>query len=599
MTSFADKPGWSFPTSSLLPICTFLINIKPSKYPFANADFLDSLRSLFNLRLLSPRILRDWDSIVPSVLLTYVRTVLNAPPSITKGEEALHVIKTCYGWAEGGDLDLNYSVDYSLCLRYRDVKRAIVEDEKLRALRDSYLFQGGNEGDGMERGEWKLDEDVFDPPYSINVSADVDLFQRISWLNVSPENYLPTGVNVEGHTHFAPSDEMIGSYDDLCVDFVESMSEKGRNELRKNMQDYTAFRGFFSIKGDFTKKGEETRQKILQSNKYPPFFGMFNVYNQIGVFHLYPFLRIYRTGGTYLAVITEFFKRSQYENFIEATRLVFTLSTTEDSPFTSGHVYRLNNFGSTPENLLWPRSGVNNVGTEPGEVWAGFGIEEAPSLIDFMENYVYGVRDGRIGTTDFDLLKVLRYGQLEPPTAIAPDLFKVRTPPRETEGINVEVSYIQYDFMEFASSQVAYAYSFKLWTEGLDYDVQLLSRHWRFEDSEGGVQVVDGEGVIGMYPILHNDGSYSEKGRHYPRDKFGPFSYQSCTGNLDVVKMTGHLRFKIIEASPKCTVAGSGDEGGIRGTFVDAYMPELEFKGGASPTFLPVQIIDGNKMWSN
>lgn len=32
--------------------------------------------------------------------------------------------------------------------------------------------------------------------------------------------------------------------------------------------------------------------------------------------------------------------------------------------------------------------------------------------------------------------------------------------------------------------------------------VQLLSRHWQISDARGGLQVVDGEGVIGEQPII-------------------------------------------------------------------------------------------------
>ena len=87
----------------------------------------------------------------------------------------------------------------------------------------------------------------------------------------------------------------------------------------------------------------------------------------------------------------------------------------------------------------------------------GVAIEEAGSLISFVETYLQNVSDGRIGTTDYDMFKagVVNGGDNY---SRGVDLFKIKAPIRETGGINVEVNYMQYDFHEVMSSEVGYAY---------------------------------------------------------------------------------------------------------------------------------------------
>ena len=69
---------------------------------------------------------------------------------------------------------------------------------------------------------------------------------------------------------------------------------------------------------------------------------------------------------------------------------------------------------------------------------------------------------------------------------------------------------------------------------------QLWSRHWRITDDVAGTtHEVDGEGVIGMYPLLH-EGGYTESGDSFD----GIFQYQSCTGGaMKRGSFAGHLRF--------------------------------------------------------
>ena len=68
---------------------------------------------------------------------------------------------------------------------------------------------------------------------------------------------------------------------------------------------------------------------------------------------------------------------------------------------------------------------------------------------------------------------------------------------------------------------------------------QLFSRHWRITNhSTGRTDVVDGEGVIGMFPILR-EGGYMERRQEYS----GTFQYQSCSGPMESGAFQGHVRF--------------------------------------------------------
>jgi uncharacterized protein affecting Mg2+/Co2+ transport len=67
---------------------------------------------------------------------------------------------------------------------------------------------------------------------------------------------------------------------------------------------------------------------------------------------------------------------------------------------------------------------------------------------------------------------------------------------------------------------------------------QLQSRHWHITDYDTGeIDRVDGEGVIGMYPILL-EGGYIEDGEECS----GSFQYQSCSGAMQG-SFQGHMQF--------------------------------------------------------
>eukprot|EP00934_Nitzschia_sp_Nitz4_P003088 Nitzschia sp. Nitz4//scaffold70_size99833//57737//59408//NITZ4_004598-RA/size99833-snap-gene-0.147-mRNA-1//-1//CDS//3329557144//3078//frame0 len=73
---------------------------------------------------------------------------------------------------------------------------------------------------------------------------------------------------------------------------------------------------------------------------------------------------------------------------------------------------------------------------------------------------------------------------------------------------------------------------------------QLFTRQWWFSDSSSGqTNFVEGQGVIGLYPILL-DGGFSVMGSTTSDDFVpGTFQYQSCTGSMNSGSFRGKLGF--------------------------------------------------------
>ena len=77
-----------------------------------------------------------------------------------------------------------------------------------------------------------------------------------------------------------------------------------------------------------------------------------------------------------------------------------------------------------------------------------------------------------------------------------------------TEGVTVRVVT---NFLDEQSSpaQNRWFWSYHIRIENhRDDPVQLLTRHWKITDSHGGVNHVDGDGVVGEQPLLKQGGSH-------------------------------------------------------------------------------------------
>jgi len=72
--------------------------------------------------------------------------------------------------------------------------------------------------------------------------------------------------------------------------------------------------------------------------------------------------------------------------------------------------------------------------------------------------------------------------------------------------IEVETSYLDHQ-SDPAHGRYAFAYSITIRNEG-STAARLLSRHWIITDADGGVQEVQGEGVVGEQPLIRPGEGY-------------------------------------------------------------------------------------------
>ena len=71
-----------------------------------------------------------------------------------------------------------------------------------------------------------------------------------------------------------------------------------------------------------------------------------------------------------------------------------------------------------------------------------------------------------------------------------------------TDGITVRVSVTFLpEQSDVDGKRWFWAYHIRI-ENHRDAAVQLLTRHWRINDARGGLQIVDGDGVVGEQPII-------------------------------------------------------------------------------------------------
>jgi ApaG protein len=99
-----------------------------------------------------------------------------------------------------------------------------------------------------------------------------------------------------------------------------------------------------------------------------------------------------------------------------------------------------------------------------------------------------------------------------------------------TEGVKVSVeTTYQPEYSNPANENFMFAYKIQIENLG-DYSVQLLRRHWVIFDSNGTRREVEGEGVVGLQPVI-------EPGQHH--------EYVSgCNLKTDMGGMQGSYQMK-------------------------------------------------------
>lgn len=95
-----------------------------------------------------------------------------------------------------------------------------------------------------------------------------------------------------------------------------------------------------------------------------------------------------------------------------------------------------------------------------------------------------------------------------------------------TQGVKISVETIYQDEHSNPANE-HFMFAYRIEIENLsDYAVQLMRRQWFIFDSNGTVREVEGEGVVGVQPVI-------EPGQNY--------SYVSgCNLKTDIGSMKGH-----------------------------------------------------------
>ena len=109
-----------------------------------------------------------------------------------------------------------------------------------------------------------------------------------------------------------------------------------------------------------------------------------------------------------------------------------------------------------------------------------------------------------------------------------------------SEGIEVNVeTHYQADYSNPINQEFMFAYKITLENHN-NFTVQLLNRHWYIFDSNGEHREVEGEGVVGVQPIL-------EPGQQ--------FQYVSgCNLKTEIGKMQGYYNVQNLNTLQKFNV---------------------------------------------
>ncbi len=77
-----------------------------------------------------------------------------------------------------------------------------------------------------------------------------------------------------------------------------------------------------------------------------------------------------------------------------------------------------------------------------------------------------------------------------------------------SEGIKISVeTYYQPDYSNPVNNEFMFAYKITIENNN-SFIVKLLSRHWYINDSNGSLREVEGEGVVGVQPLINPGEQY-------------------------------------------------------------------------------------------
>lgn len=95
---------------------------------------------------------------------------------------------------------------------------------------------------------------------------------------------------------------------------------------------------------------------------------------------------------------------------------------------------------------------------------------------------------------------------------------------QETEGIAISVeTFYQPDYSNPLASEYMFAYRITIENSN-SFPIRLLRRHWYISDSNGSHREIEGEGVVGIQPILMPGDSYQYVSGSNLRTELGKMS---------------------------------------------------------------------------
>ncbi|ULQ56334.1 Co2+/Mg2+ efflux protein ApaG [Flavihumibacter rivuli] len=102
-----------------------------------------------------------------------------------------------------------------------------------------------------------------------------------------------------------------------------------------------------------------------------------------------------------------------------------------------------------------------------------------------------------------------------------------------TQGVEVSVeTFYQPDYSNPLSGEYMFAYKITIDNHN-NFPVKLHRRHWQIFDSNGEYREVDGEGVVGVQPVLQSGDRYQYVSGCNLRSEMGRMSGNYQMENLD------------------------------------------------------------------
>jgi len=109
-----------------------------------------------------------------------------------------------------------------------------------------------------------------------------------------------------------------------------------------------------------------------------------------------------------------------------------------------------------------------------------------------------------------------------------------------TQGIKVSIeTTFEGSFYKYQKVNYAFAYTVTIENNGKD-TIQLTSRHWDIQDSLNVTEIVEGEGVIGVKPILAPGEKHTYSSGCLLQSPFG-----SMKGFYNMVNLENGSHFKV------------------------------------------------------